>query len=492
MTDMTTKLLEGERALVTGCAGGIGRGIARALKDEGATVLGSDIVAPPAEDGIDFFAADLSKHDGWKGLLDGALKKLGTISLFVHAASPRRLEVDTPLAVSETTWDAMTGVNLRSGFFLAREAGRHMRDNGIKGRILLITSQHREMPRNLAHYSASKAGMTMVMKELARVLAPDGIRVNSIARRHPGRRFRRRQPRRAGGADPARPCRHAGRHCPGRRRGLVGKIWPLRRGNDGRSRWRPGSDQLDSFQGLTGPRGRSIYTLESRVLSRGGFTMTLRINSTAPDFKAETTQGPIEFHKWIGDGWAILFSHPKDFTPVCTTELGYMAGLKPEFDKRNTKIVGLSVDPVSNHAKWSKDIEETQGHAVTYPMIGDPELKVATAYDMLPEGAGSTSEGRTAADNATVRSVFVIGPDKKIKAMLTYPMSTGRNFDEVLRLLESCQLTAKHQVATPVNWKKGEDVIIVPAVSDEAAKAKYPNGWKAPKPYLRIVPQPRD
>ncbi len=165
--------------------------------------------------------------------------------------------------------------------------------------------------------------------------------------------------------------------------------------------------------------------------------MTLRINSTAPDFKAETTQGPIEFHKWIGDGWAILFSHPKDFTPVCTTELGYMAGLKPEFDKRNTKIVGLSVDPVTNHSKWAKDIEETQGHAVTYPMIGDPELKVATAYDMLPEGAGSTSEGRTAADNATVRSVFVIGPDKKIKAMLTYPMSTGRNFDEVLRILES-------------------------------------------------------
>ena len=202
--------------------------------------------------------------------------------------------------------------------------------------------------------------------------------------------------------------------------------------------------------------------------------MTLRINSTAPDFTAETTQGPIEFHKWIGDGWAILFSHPKDFTPVCTTELGYMAGLKPKFDAMNTKIVGLSVDPVTNHAKWAKDIEETQGHAVTYPMIGDPELKVATAYDMLPEGAGTTSEGRTAADNATVRSVFIIGPDKKIKAMLTYPMSTGRNFDEVLRLLESCQLTAKHQVATPVNWKHGEDVIIVPAVNDEAAKAKYP------------------
>ena len=189
---------------------------------------------------------------------------------------------------------------------------------------------------------------------------------------------------------------------------------------------------------------------------------------------AETTQGTIDFHDWIGDGWAILFSHPKDFTPVCTTELGYMAGLKPEFDKRNTKIIGLSVDPVENHAKWAQDIEETQGHAVNYPMIGDTELKVATAYDMLPEGAGTTSDGRTAADNATVRSVFVIGPDKKVKAMLTYPMSTGRNFDEVLRLLDSCQLTAKHTVATPVNWKPGEDVIIPPAVSNEQAAAKYP------------------
>ena len=219
--------------------------------------------------------------------------------------------------------------------------------------------------------------------------------------------------------------------------------------------------------------------------------MALRINDIAPDFSATTTEGTIQFHDWIGDGYALLFSHPKDFTPVCTTELGYMAGLKPEFDKRNTKIVGLSVDPVGNHAKWAKDIEETQGHAVTYPMIGDPELKVAKAYDMLPEAEGDSAEGRTAADNATVRSVFVIGPDKKIKAMLTYPMSTGRNFDEVLRLLDSCQLTAKHQVATPVNWKNGEDCIIVPAVSDEAAKAKYPNGWKAPKPYLRIVPQPK-
>src|SRR6201989_1829204 len=198
--------------------------------------------------------------------------------------------------------------------------------------------------------------------------------------------------------------------------------------------------------------------------------MSLRINDEAPNFTATTTQGKINFHEWIGDGWAILFSHPKDFTPVCTTELGYMAGLMPEFARRNTKIIGLRVDPVDNHAKWAQDIEETQGHAVTYPMIGDTELKVATAYDMLPEGAGSTSEGRTAADNATVRSVFVIGPDKKVKAMLTYPMTTGGNFDEVRRLRDSIQLTAKHTVATPVNWKPGQDVIIPPAVSDEAAK----------------------
>jgi len=219
--------------------------------------------------------------------------------------------------------------------------------------------------------------------------------------------------------------------------------------------------------------------------------MSLRINSEAPNFTADTTQGQINFHDWIGNGWAILFSHPKDFTPVCTTELGYMAGLKSEFDKRNCKIIGLSVDPVDDHKRWSKDIEETQGHAVTYPMIGDPELKVAKAYDMLPESAGTTSQGRTAVDNLTVRSVFVIGPDKKVKAMLTYPMSTGRNFDEVLRLLDSCQLTAKHKVATPVNWKQGQDVIIVPAVSDEEAKKAYPSGWKSPKPYLRIVPQPK-
>ncbi|MGH6934407.1 MAG: peroxiredoxin [Dongiaceae bacterium] len=220
--------------------------------------------------------------------------------------------------------------------------------------------------------------------------------------------------------------------------------------------------------------------------------MAIRLGSTAPDFEADTTQGKISFHKWLGDSWGILFSHPKDFTPVCTTELGYMAGLKPQFDRRNTKIIGLSVDPVGNHDKWARDIEETQGHKVNYPLIGDPKLDIAKAYDMLPADAGGTSEGRTPVDNATVRSVFVIGPDKKVKAMLTYPMSTGRNFDEVLRLLDSCQLTAKHTVATPVNWKQGEDVIIPPSVSDEQAKQKFPKGWKALKPYLRIVPQPRD
>ena len=218
--------------------------------------------------------------------------------------------------------------------------------------------------------------------------------------------------------------------------------------------------------------------------------MALRINDEAPDFTAETTEGTARFHDWIGEGWAVLFSHPKDFTPVCTTELGYMAGLKPEFDKRNCKIVGLSVDGVSDHTRWSADIEETQGHAVTYPLIGDPELKVAKLYDMLPASAGETAEGRTPADNATVRSVFIIGPDKKVKAMLTYPMTTGRNFDEVLRLVDSCQLTAKHKVATPVNWKQGEDVIIAGSVTDEQAKETYPDGWKSPKPYIRIVPQP--
>ena len=219
--------------------------------------------------------------------------------------------------------------------------------------------------------------------------------------------------------------------------------------------------------------------------------MSLRINSEAPNFTAETTQGKINFHEWIGDGWAILFSHPKDFTPVCTTELGYMAGLQPEFAKRNTKILGLSVDSVNNHGKWAADIEETQGHKVNYPMIGDPELKVAKLYDMLPAEAGETCEGRTPADNATVRTVFIVGPDKKIKLMLVYPMSSGRNFDEVLRVLDSIQITAKHNVATPVNWKPGDDVIISGSVSNEEAQKQYPGGWKSPKPYLRIVPQPK-
>jgi alkyl hydroperoxide reductase subunit AhpC len=219
-------------------------------------------------------------------------------------------------------------------------------------------------------------------------------------------------------------------------------------------------------------------------------TMSLRINDEAPNFTVDTTQGRINFHDWIGDGWAILFSHPKDFTPVCTTELGYMAGLKPKFDERGCKIIGLSVDPVSDHTRWQKDIEETQGHAVTYPLIGDSELTVAKLYDMLPAESGSSSQGRTAATNATVRSVFVIGPDKKIKAMLTYPMSTGRNFDEVLRILDSVQLSAKHPVATPVNWKPGEDVIVSAALSNDDAKQKYPSGFREVKPYLRYVHQP--
>jgi len=219
--------------------------------------------------------------------------------------------------------------------------------------------------------------------------------------------------------------------------------------------------------------------------------MSLRINDEAPDFTTETTQGTINFHEWMGDGWAILFSHPKDFTPVCTTELGYMAGLQPEFQKRNCKIIGLSVDPVTNHIKWAVDIEETQGHKVNYPMIGDPELKIAKLYGMLPTEAGNTSGGRTPADNATVRTVFVVGPDKKIKLMLSYPMSTGRNFDEVLRVVDSLQLTARHKVATPVNWRPGNDVIILPSVSEDEARQKFPEGWKAPKPYLRIVPQPK-
>lgn len=219
--------------------------------------------------------------------------------------------------------------------------------------------------------------------------------------------------------------------------------------------------------------------------------MSLRINDEAPDFSAETTQGPIKFHEWIGNGWAILFSHPKDFTPVCTTELGYMAGLEPDFAKRNCKIIGLSVDPVSSHSKWAGDIEETQGHRVNYPMIGDPELKIAKLYDMLPADAGDTCEGRTPATNATVRTVYVIGPDKKIKLMLSYPMSTGRNFDEVLRVLDSIQLTSAHKVSTPVNWKPGDDVIVAGGVSDEEAKQLHPNGVRILKPYLRYVSQPR-
>ena len=219
--------------------------------------------------------------------------------------------------------------------------------------------------------------------------------------------------------------------------------------------------------------------------------MTLRIGDTAPDFQTDTTAGAIKFHEWLGDSWGVLFSHPKDFTPVCTTELGYMAKLKPEFDKRNVKIVGISVDPVDRHAKWADDIKETQGYAPNYPMIGDPKLEVSKLYGMLPAESGSSSEGRTAADNQTVRNVFVVGPDKKIKLVLVYPMTTGRNFDEVLRVIDSLQLTAKHKVATPVNWKDGEDVIIAGSVSDDEARETYPDGWESPRPYIRIVPQPR-
>jgi alkyl hydroperoxide reductase subunit AhpC len=219
--------------------------------------------------------------------------------------------------------------------------------------------------------------------------------------------------------------------------------------------------------------------------------MSLRIGDTAPDFTANTTKGPIKFHEWLGDSWGILFSHPKDFTPVCTTELGYMAKLQPDFAKRNVKVIGLSVDPVEKHAGWAKDIEETQGYAPDFPMIGDPDLSISKLYDMLPASAGNSSEGRTAADNQTVRTVYVIGPDKKIKLSISYPMTTGRNFDEILRVIDSMQLTAKFKVATPVNWKQGDDVIIAGSVSDEDAKKTYPNGWKSPKPYIRIVPQPR-
>ena len=219
--------------------------------------------------------------------------------------------------------------------------------------------------------------------------------------------------------------------------------------------------------------------------------MSIRIGSKAPDFTAETTAGKIQFHEWIGDGWCVLFSHPKDFTPVCTTELGYMAKLAPEFSKRNVKIIGLSVDPVDDHKRWLSDIKDATGSTPGYPMIGDSNLAVAKLYDMLPENAGDTAKGRTAMDNFTVRTVFVIGPDKIVKAMFSYPMSTGRNFDEVLRLVDSIQLTAKHKVATPVNWKQGDDVIIAPSIPDDEARKSYPNGWKAPKPYLRFVPQPK-
>jgi alkyl hydroperoxide reductase subunit AhpC len=219
--------------------------------------------------------------------------------------------------------------------------------------------------------------------------------------------------------------------------------------------------------------------------------MALSLGDTAPDFEAQTTEGKIKFHDWVGDSWAVLFSHPKDFTPVCTTELGYMARIKPEFDKRGVKIIGLSVDPVDNHAKWAVDIKETQGFGPNYPMIGDTDLSISKAWGMLPADAGTSSDGRTAATNQTVRNVFIIGPDKKIKLILVYPMTTGRNFDEVLRVIDSLQLTAKHKVATPAQWKQGDDVIIAGSVSDEDAKKTYPQGWKSPKPYIRIVPQPR-
>jgi len=219
--------------------------------------------------------------------------------------------------------------------------------------------------------------------------------------------------------------------------------------------------------------------------------VALQLGDIAPDFEAQTTEGPMRFHEWIGDSWAVLFSHPKDFTPVCTTELGYMAKLKPEFDKRRAKVVGLSVDPVESHARWSNDIKETQGYAPNYPMIGDTDLKVSKLYGMLPATLPGSSEGRTPADNQTVRNVFVIGPDKRIKLIIVYPMTTGRNFDEVLRVIDSLQLTAQHKVSTPVNWKQGDDVIIAGSVSDDDAKKMFPKGWKAPKPYMRIVPQPR-
>jgi alkyl hydroperoxide reductase subunit AhpC len=218
--------------------------------------------------------------------------------------------------------------------------------------------------------------------------------------------------------------------------------------------------------------------------------MSLRIGDTAPDFTADTTQGHLSLHEWLGDSWGLLFSHPKDFTPICTTELGYLAGLKPEFDRRNVKLIGLSVDPVERHQQWAHDIEETQGHAPNFPMIGDPMLTISKLYDMLPASAGESSEGRSATDNQTVRTVFVIGPDKKIKLFMAYPMTSGRNFDEVLRAIDSLQLTAKYRVATPVNWQRGEDVVIAGSVTNDEARTMYPSGWKEPKPYIRIVPQP--
>src|SRR5262245_60766775 len=253
------------------------------------------------------------------------------------------------------------------------------------------------------------------------------------------------------------------------------------------ARWETPPEQA-ALQGLPEAYKR-LYPRSPKKLRRWG--MGLKINDTAPDFEAETTEGKIRFHQWIGDGWAVLFSHPKDFTPVCTTELGYMAKIKPEFDKRGVKIIGLSVDPVDKHTGWAKDIEETQGAAPNYPLIGDSDYTVSKLYGMLPASVSGDPAKRTPADNLTVRNVFVIGPDKKIKLILVYPMTTGRNFDEVLRVIDSLQLTAKHKVATPVNWKQGEDVIIAGSLNDEDAKKVFPDGWKAPKPYIRIVPQPR-
>ena len=249
--------------------------------------------------------------------------------------------------------------------------------------------------------------------------------------------------------------------------------------------------EVEEPQVLVNPTPREKSLIYAPRTKKEGSEMTLKIGDIAPDFQAETTQGAIRFHDWIGDSWCVLFSHPKDFTPVCTTELGYMARIKPEFDRRNVKIIGLSVDPVDSHSKWANDIKETQGFAPNYPLIGDPDLSVSKLYGMLPATASGDPAKRTPADNQTVRNVFVIGPDKKIKLILIYPMTTGRNFDEVLRVIDSLQLTAKHKVATPVNWKRGEDVIIAGSVSDDEAKKTYPQGWKAPRPYIRIVPEPR-